>query len=262
MTAQDEDRFLELLADRALDKLTPAEEQELARIEVQSPGRAFEGSRPSSSPSAQGSIDEMERAAAAVMLASLPAVENMPAHLLARVHDQSEMAVRREKRRRDPVRYTGWVAAAACLAFALGSLLMRPRLPSGPSAAQAYAELAAQKETQRLDWSATKDPAATKAGGEVLWNPVTQKGFMRFRGLAMNDKQREQYQLWIFDGTKDDRYPVDGGVFDVGGEDVIVPITAKIAVGKATLFAVTVEKPGGVVVSKRERIVVTAKPAA
>ena len=31
---------------------------------------------------------------------------------------------------------------------------------------------------------------------------------------------------------------------------------------EAALFAVTVEKPGGVVVSKRERIVVTAKPSA
>jgi hypothetical protein len=48
-------------------------------------------------------------------------------------------------------------------------------------------------------------------------------------------------------------------VFDVtpGGE-VVIPITARVPVQAPTLFAVTVERPGGVVVSKRERIVVTA----
>ena len=40
-----------------------------------------------------------------------------------------------------------------------------------------------------------------------------------------------------------------------------MPIHARLPVGEAALFAVTVEKPGGVVVSKREHIVVTAKPA-
>ncbi len=43
--------------------------------------------------------------------------------------------------------------------------------------------------------------------------------------------------------------------------EVVVPILAKLHVDHATLFAVTVERPGGVVVSKRERIVVTAKPS-
>jgi hypothetical protein len=52
-------------------------------------------------------------------------------------------------------------------------------------------------------------------------------------------------------------------VFDVtSGGEVIVPIHAKLKVTKPTLFAVTVEKPGGVVVSKRERIVVLAKVGA
>jgi hypothetical protein len=43
--------------------------------------------------------------------------------------------------------------------------------------------------------------------------------------------------------------------------EVVVPIAAKLHVDHATLFAVTVERPGGVVVSKRERVVVTAKPS-
>jgi hypothetical protein len=59
-----------------------------------------------------------------------------------------------------------------------------------------------------------------------------------------------------------DPAPVDGGVFDVtSAGEVIVPISAKLPVSGAVLFAATVEAPGGVVVSKRERIVVTAAPA-
>ena len=97
-----------------------------------------------------------------------------------------------------------------------------------------------------------------------MWNAVEQRGFMRFKGLAKNDKNAFQYQLWIFDKNRDDKYPVDGGVFDVDSEtgDVVVPIKATLKVDEPVLFAVTVEKPGGVVVSKRERIVVTAKPSA
>ena len=53
---------------------------------------------------------------------------------------------------------------------------------------------------------------------------------------------------------------MDGGVFSIAREgEVTVPILARLPVGRAVLFAVTVEVPGGVVVSKRERVVVTAK---
>jgi hypothetical protein len=42
------------------------------------------------------------------------------------------------------------------------------------------------------------------------------------------------------------------------GDEVVEPIRAAIQVFVPKLFAVTVERPGGVVVSKRERIVLTA----
>jgi anti-sigma-K factor RskA len=84
---------------------------------------------------------------------------------------------------------------------------------------------------------------------------------MVFKGLANNDPTRAQYQLWIFDKTRDEKFPVDGGVFDVDSEsgDVIVPIRATLPVNAPMLFAVTLEQPGGVVVSKRDRMIVTAK---
>jgi len=86
---------------------------------------------------------------------------------------------------------------------------------------------------------------------------------MSFRALPPNDPSRSQYQLRIFDGTRVERYPVEGGVFvvDPSKGEVIIPITARVRVSDPKLFAVTVEAAGGVVVSKRERIVVVAKVA-
>ena len=60
-----------------------------------------------------------------------------------------------------------------------------------------------------------------------------------------------------FDAGRDKRYPVDGGVFDVPANtaEVVIPIRAALMVRKPAAFAVTVEKPGGVVVSGREHVV-------
>lgn len=127
------------------------------------------------------------------------------------------------------------------------------------SPAEQRDEVLALPGTQRIAWTATKDPAATGATGDVVWHNGVQRGAMRFSGLAPNDPKKSQYQLWIFDAERDQAFPVDGGVFDVGPSgEVIVPIAAKLPVHQPKLFAITVEPPGGVVVSKRERIVLTA----
>lgn len=118
--------------------------------------------------------------------------------------------------------------------------------------------LASAKDLQKTPWV---NPANDKEViGEVVWSDAEQKGFMKFTGLAANDIAKETYQLWIFDETQDEKTPIDGGVFDVkqNGE-VLIPIDAKLKVKSPKLFAITVEKPGGVVVSKREKIVAVGK---
>ncbi len=134
--------------------------------------------------------------------------------------------------------------------------------PTVPTPAAARAQLVASAaDVQTLAWTATADPSAVGAGGDVVWSASLQEGYLRFTNLAPNDPKLLQYQLWIFDKARDERYPVDGGVFDVGpGGEVIVKIAPKLHVDEPVLFAVTIEPPGGVVVSKRERIVVTAAP--
>jgi len=208
----------------------------------------------------QDELYAMEIAAAATLVAEVRD-DAMPPALRARLEpprDKSNQVVALRPKR-DVWRAMGWLAAAACLAFAITSIV-RPWSNKTPDARAQRDQLTHVADAQVLPWTATADPAATGAKGDVVWSNAEQKGFMRFSGLSQNDPAATQYQLWIFDGDRDDKFPVDGGVFDVtSGGDVVVPIKAKLKVGKPVLFAVTVERPGGVVVSKRERIVVTAK---
>jgi Anti-sigma-K factor rskA len=171
----------------------------------------------------------------------------------------------------------GWFAAAACLVLAIFGWMRPPgdvapvaqvapppaaNFPPlekpAPSVAEQRAALLAKGDTIKVILSATKDPAAAGVTGDVVWDPATQRGFMHFSGLAANDPAVHQYQLWIFDGARDKRYPVDGGVFDVpaNANEIVIPIRAALMVLKPAAFAVTVEKPGGAVVSGREHVVV------
>jgi anti-sigma-K factor RskA len=108
----------------------------------------------------------------------------------------------------------------------------------------------------------TDDVASTNASGEVVWSDQRQEGFMVISGLEVNDPKVSQYQLWIFDSARNEKFPVDGGVFDVAETgEVIIPIDAKLAISEASAFAVTIEIPGGVVRSERERLPLLAKVA-
>jgi len=173
----------------------------------------------------------------------------------------------------------GWLAAAACLLLAVLGWVRSPHTespavlavappsaspptaptpePTPPTPAQELAELAAKADTVKVVLAATKDPAAAGVSGNVVWDPATQKGFVRFEGLTPNDPAVHQYQLWVFDAARDKRYPVDGGVFNVpaNASEVIIPIHAALTIHKPAAFAVTVEKPGGVVVSARDHVV-------
>lgn len=158
----------------------------------------------------------------------------------------------------------GWLAAAAALAL----WVRAPRVDTTADVAVVTAPMSlemlrtallADSTSIRRAWQESTDPSARGARGEIVWNDAQQRGVMRFVGLTPNDPRLAQYQLWIIDADRDARYPVDGGVFDVSSDgEVLVAVTARIPVGRPTLFAVTLERPGGVVVSTRERLVLAA----
>lgn len=96
------------------------------------------------------------------------------------------------------------------------------------------------------------------AKGTVVWSSKLQKGYMKLASVPVNSPAVTQYQLWIVDPGRS-KEPVDGGVFDIAGGDVVVPIDAKLAIGTPAAFAITREKPGGVVVSAGP-LLMAAKP--
>ncbi len=261
----------------------PLDEMETFRAQELLLQRATEGldDREAAELAALGAEDDIsfDLAASGVDLATLR-YEDMPVDLADKILiaagiDASKTAVVPapvipiESRKKSRATTYAVIAAAASIAIAAGSVFYATQVaPTDrvakvpPTAAEARAELlATAKDVTTLPWTATADPNAAGASGDVVWSPSQQRGFMRFKGLAPNDLKAIQYQLWIFDKDRDQAFPVDGGVFDVASNgEVIVPITAKLRVDEPVLFAVTIEKPGGVVVSKRERIVVTAAP--
>jgi hypothetical protein len=165
-------------------------------------------------------------------------------------------------------KWLGWVLAGAFGATLLVSSFSNQQGPiqietiaTAPSAQEELDQLVKSAgDVVRNKWESQSEDFQFE--GEVVWSEGKQKGFMRFKGLPRNDKTKETYQLWIFDENQKPENPVDGGVFDSGSDgEVIVPIQAKLEVKNASMFAVTVEKPGGVVVSDRKRLIGIAKVA-
>ncbi|GAC1300969.1 MAG: hypothetical protein NVSMB15_11090 [Steroidobacteraceae bacterium] len=270
---QPDEAMVDLLIKQVTDGLSPAEQRALDVLD---------------SSVASADLRGYERAAAAITLAGSAHGQPLPAGLAERIARQAErhFGVVDSAAARKPAKPTpaasrsglyGWFAAAACLVLALfawnrpappgQSAVVTPpppavtpplvQPPAAPTAADERAALLAKSEALKIPFGATKDPAAAGVRGDVVWDPATQRGFLHFVGLAPNDPAVHQYQLWIFDGGRDKRYPVDGGVFDIPANEaeVVIPIHAALPVLSAKAFAVTVEKPGGVVVSGREHVV-------
>lgn len=172
--------------------------------------------------------------------------------------------------------WLGWaIAGAACIALALNVYTTRfqgtnevakgptPTVtPEKPDVRKQFEEMMGAPNIVKATWGALPTAADDLKGvsGEIVWSDEKQAGFMRFRGLPVNDKTKEQYQLWIFENAKLEEHPKDGGVFDVSvNGEVIIPIDAKLVAKDPKVFAITVEKPGGVVVSDRKKIAALAQ---
>jgi anti-sigma-K factor RskA len=260
-------RLDELLADRATQGLSLDDERELDRLL-----------------SDAGDVDDeaFDRAAAAADLALGPQrFEPMPAELrdkIAASRIATLQASRRPvlrslpaesnadggqpaRRERPPfVLWSGWVAAIAASLIALFATRPAPESPITKPPPSIVEEVAGAKDALKVAWKPMDDPAGKLVHGDVMWSNAMQKGFVRLAGLPKNDPAKRQYQLWIFCKTRDDRYPVDGGVFDVDAAtgDVIVPFHAELRIAEPKMFALTIEQPGGVVVSAREHLVAVA----
>ncbi len=158
------------------------------------------------------------------------------------------------RRRGRILAFSGWAAAAAAMVVLGVVVVKRQPEPWGLAQRQAAADQRLRERIQnapdlvRVAFAPTVDELKGVTG-EVIWSDEFQTGYMTFRGLAVNDPKLMQYQLWIVD-PKRDKHPVDGGVFDVtSAGEVTIKIERTLDVRNPAAFAITREKPGGVVVS-------------
>ncbi|GAB5402121.1 MAG: hypothetical protein Aurels2KO_03520 [Aureliella sp.] len=146
-----------------------------------------------------------------------------------------------------------WAACAAALLLCVNLTWKTSPQPLPPAEARA-ALLNSSDNVMTVAWAAGPSEAPDVFGGDVVWDNGRQEGYMRLIGLPVNDPSVEQYQLWIIDPDRDDE-PIDGGVFNIDSDgEAVIPIDAKLPVVSPAAFAVTIEKPGGVVVSTQERL--------
>lgn len=160
--------------------------------------------------------------------------------------------------RRNLTQWSGWLLAAA---IALVFVFSRPAVETGTTTVDLRLQLIADAaDVTVVDFAPGDTDPFRNVSGDVVWSSEQQAGFLRLAGLPVNDPTVNQYQLWIVDPARDAR-PVDGGVFDITVDgEVVIAIDAKLAVATPAAFAITLEQPGGVVVSDGPLLVVAAVP--
>ena len=154
-------------------------------------------------------------------------------------------------------RETAWAVAAILAILLVATFLAKPERPRSPELAMQALEQEAP-DLLKLAFAGLGDYEALT--GEVLWSDDRQEGYMVLSNIPVNDPSVNQYQLWIVDPARDEK-PVDGGVFDIpqGKTTAVIPIDNPLAVSAPQAFVITLEQPGGVVVSKQEVVVALAK---
>lgn len=152
---------------------------------------------------------------------------------------------------------TAWAIAAVFLILLVAQQVVDEPTSPGPEVAR---ETLVQEagDLVRSSFGGVGDYEAMS--GEVVWSDARQEGYLTLTDLPVNDPTAKQYQLWIVDPDRDER-PVDGGVFDIpaGSRTTVIPIRNPLMVREPKAFVITLEQPGGVVVSKQEVVVALAK---
>ncbi|MEO6654505.1 MAG: anti-sigma factor [Pyrinomonadaceae bacterium] len=279
MSEEQKEQLFDLLTKKAVYGLDETEQGDLDQFDSRTTELEFQS---------------LEITAAAISMVGYADEEPLPAHLFSKIAaDASQYIGASEVESQKPAApvygrddvftdkrsgswfgWLGWAAAAAAiiaLAVNIGLTRFQPAVelaktpsietPAIPTMAQMREEMVRSTPNMiKANWASGNVKELKQISGDIVWSDEKQSGYMRLRGLPVNDTGKETYQLWIFDKTQDKATPIDGGTFDVSADgEVVIPINAKLNAQAPEMFAITVEKPGGVVVSKREKIAALAK---
>lgn len=265
MSEQDiHDRFEELEAGRIQGNLSVGEQQEWQEL---SEAHGF------------GSDFSLELTAAAIeaeFLASGP--ERLPSDLAAAIRNGMVRSTGHATTTPETIAFPLWKRiyhspqAAWSLAALFALLLVATfitRNPGADTGSTVERDSVSPPEARNLLITKANDVIESDFGGtenfsgmtgKVVWSDTLQEGYMTLTNLPANDPSVNQYQLWMVDPSRDEK-PVDGGVFDIppGESTAVVPIRNPLSVKNPQAFVITLEQPGGVVVSKQETVVALAK---
>ncbi len=273
--SSDPDRLLELLADQALAGLGPDQQRELEWL--------LQGNPDFDIAAMDRTAAMLDIAASAGDLEPLPG--HLRDRILTR--EQSELAplatLAVATRVPDRIHWrerVAWMAAAACLLFAVLAWSRWPASDpaSGPNINPPSAAGNNPSPTRiRQPDDAQRRPATTIAemreqllvsaddvlhlqlvsnddaekagvpGGDIVWSSRQQMGYLRLQGLANNEPEQRQYQLWIVGGDSSSNEFINGGTFfvDRNTGELTVPIQADHFVQTPRMFLVSVEPLGG-----------------
>ncbi|MGQ0626874.1 MAG: hypothetical protein ACT4PL_02095 [Phycisphaerales bacterium] len=171
--------------------------------------------------------------------------------------------------------WTGWIAAAACLTVALwlNGELKRRGVQGGlfPTPASMAALTSPVEIYQRLMDSGRRDlvvvdvaqRSSESLDGEVeaqlVYDPSGQTTLLKVKGLLANDPSSSRYQAWVQDGSRDDAAPISAGFIDIPhtGATYVMRIDPSLPLGRPVGFALTREPPQGSVMSSPDRIIIS-----
>ena len=276
---KDREKLLELLSDQVLFGLSDEESAELERLKRHFP---------------DWEKNSFESAATAISLSKLPVDEELPEHLREKISMLAEDFFSQKNEvtddvgttpvspeisatKTEPAQTFGWnwlgwaVAMVALVALGVNIWFMQtqpkeeiakvppPTATPTPTMNEKLNQLLASDDSIKARFDAM---AFELFKGDVVWSNEEQRGYIRVSGLPVNDKSKSTYQFWIFDAVQGEKTPVSGGTFNVNENgEIIIPVDAEVRVSDPKAFAITVEKPGGVVVSKQEKVAGIAKIA-
>ena len=245
MTAEKKRRIRELQSDRALDALTRAERDELARLLTET-----------------STADDatFDLAAAAVDLAaSPPSRDPMPAALAAKIERAAKLVVVERPKleraqsttaagsqvvvmpvadsrspERDWTRWGGWLAAAAVACVFVGQSVRASRavVPATTASGPASRVIA------------IAPAGASPVSGELSWSDAASRGELRLHNLPAGN-----YEVWIEDGARGERYLLAAGAFTAAeGVDSLAKVAPAIAPSHAVKMFVAPPAGGGAMV--------------
>lgn len=259
------------LTDGKVDRsASPADSQRadiVAKLEPRTksgPGPRPNRRRTDRQPSGPGPVAVSQVAAEPVVVAK-PKAKPQPASKASPEPGDSELGstvVRMPVRESALARWATYVSAIAALSMLVAAVWLHMHRDDPPDADAVLEQLESDEDTLEWTFRAEQDDAVGEgAGGRVLWSAERQQGELVVQGLVANDASESQYQLWIVDAQREGP-PVPGPVFDVEDDEVQVVFDVALVIAEPSAFLITVERPGGMVVSKQDRVVMVATGSA